>query len=359
MYFKQIDSLRFFAVLLVLCTHWLHTVPLVQQLKLGTIGVELFFVISGFLISLQLYKFKAAINANGNSLKSTLKNFYIRRVLRIFPLYYFILLLATFINKGELLDAFLWNLSCTTNFYFIQLQYWPGNFSQFWSLSVEDHFYIFWPLIVLMTNRENIIAWMVGIACFSVGFRVYSFYDSYDFMLLMIHTVSCLDLFMMGALLAYVYFYKPTFFIKASNNKYLKITILLAFSILFFVFVKMPQWELFNWVFQRFLMGVVYLCVLGFFVSGIKGRVGMLLENRLLIRLGKLSYGIYLIHNFVPGILLPIKALNVPLVVEFFLYFVVTIVLSEISYRFIENPVRDLNRFFIIKSAEIETKLVR
>lgn len=353
MYFKQIDSLRFFAVFLVLCSHWLHVVPEIEQLKLGTIGVELFFVISGFLISLQLFQFKATIDANENSLKSILKNFYVRRVLRIFPLYYFILILATFINKGELQDAFFWNLSYITNFYFIKLQYWPGNFSQFWSLSVEEHFYIFWPLIILLSNKKNIIGWIIGITCISVAFRLFSFYDSYDFMLLTIHTVSCLDLFMMGALLAYVYFYKPSFFIKAFNNYYLKIMILLAFSILFFVFVKVPQWELFNWVFQRCFMGVVYLCVLGFFVSGIKGRIGILLENRLLIRLGKLSYGIYLIHNFVPGIFLPIKAMNIPLVLEFLLYFVVTVVLSEMLYRFIEKPARALNRFFIIKGAKV------
>ena len=155
MYFKQIDSLRFFAVFLVLISHWLFGLPFVEKLKLGTIGVELFFVISGFLISLQLYKYKLEIDTKISSLKNTIKVFYIRRILRIFPLYYFVLIVATLINKGELMDAVVWNFSYTTNFYFIKIQHWPGIFSQFWSVSVEEHFYIFWPLIVLTSNSKT------------------------------------------------------------------------------------------------------------------------------------------------------------------------------------------------------------
>lgn len=346
MYFKQIDSLRFFAVFLVLMSHWLYGLPVIEKLKLGTIGVEMFFVISGFLISLQLFKYRLDIDSKISSLKNTLKVFYIRRVLRIFPLYYFILIIATLVNKGELMDAFIWNFTYTTNFYIIKIQHWPAIFSQFWSLSVEEHFYIFWPLIILTSNFKNILRWIFIIIIFALLFRLWKYYDSYDFILLSIHTLSCLDLFMMGALLAYIFYYKQSFFIQLFNYKYLKFITTALFIILFLIYFLNPQWELFNWVFQRLFFGIFYFLTLGFFIKGIKGKAAIVMENKILIRLGKLSYGIYLIHNFVPGILLPVKNIGLPLLLEFCIYFIVTLLISEVLYRIIEKPMRDLNRYF-------------
>ena len=220
MYFKQIDSLRFISVSLVLISHWLSGSLFFEKLNLGAIGVEMFFVISGFLISLQLYKYKSDIDTKISSLKNTIKVFYIRRILRIFPLYYFTLIIATLINKGELQDALIWNFTYTTNFYFIKIQHWPAIFSQFWSLSVEEHFYIFWPLIVLVSNVKNILRWIFVIIIFSVAFRLFQFYYTYDYMLLSIHTLSCLDLFMMGALLAYIYIYIYIYIYRKSQLFY-------------------------------------------------------------------------------------------------------------------------------------------
>jgi peptidoglycan/LPS O-acetylase OafA/YrhL len=330
-------------------SHWLYGLPIIEKLKLGNIGVEMFFVISGFLISLQLFKYKLDINT-GTSLKKTLKVFYIRRVLRIFPLYYFILIIATLINKGELADAFIWNFTYTTNFYIIKVHHWPSIFSQFWSLSVEEHFYIFWPLIVLVSNTKNIIRWIFIIAIVSMAFRLLYFQFTYDYILLNIHTLSCLDLFMMGALLANIFYYNQSFFIQLFNYKYLSVFTMTLFIVLFLIYFIKPQWELFNWVFQRSFFGIFYFLILGFFVQGIKGKMGIILENRVLIRLGKLSYCIYLIHNFVPGILLPVKNMGIPLIPEFCIYFVVTLLISEILYQIIEKPMRSLNRYFQIKS---------
>ena len=111
-----------------------------------------------------------------------------------------------------------------------------------------------------------------------------------------------------------------------------------------------PQWELFNWVFQRSFFGLIYALVLGFFVKGAKGNIGIIIENKVFVRLGKCSYCIYLIHNFVPGILLPIKEIGLPTLIEFAIYFIVTIILSEILYRIIEKPARELNKYFEIKT---------
>ena len=195
MYFKQIDSFRFFAVLLVLISHWLHEVPYVEILRFGAFGVEFFFVLSGFLISLQLYRYKDLIDQKKEKIGNALYVFYIRRIIRILPLYYFVVLIATLLHKGEIRDAFLWNLSCVSNFYFIKIKYWTSTFSHFWSLSVEEHFYLFWPLLVFIFKRRFLPIAFVLIICWAVLFRYNSFTHTIEYFRVYAHTISCLDLF--------------------------------------------------------------------------------------------------------------------------------------------------------------------
>ncbi len=348
MYFKQIDSFRFFAVLLVLISHWLHEVPYVEILRFGAFGVEFFFVLSGFLISLQLYRYKDLIDQKKGKIGNALYVFYIRRIIRILPLYYFVVLIATLLHKGEIRDAFLWNLSCVSNFYFIKIKYWTSTFSHFWSLSVEEHFYLFWPLLVFIFKRRFLPIAFVLIICWAVLFRYNSFTHTIEYFRVYAHTISCLDLFIMGAVLAYLYHYYKSIFHKISQSRLVKIFTLVGFVMLYYFWIAHTEFQTFNWVFQRLFMGVIYLLIIGIVVNGIKGKVGEILENKALVKLGKLSYGIYLIHNFVPGILLPIKKLHLHFSIEFGIYFIVTIIFSEILYRFIEVPFRKLNKRFVL-----------
>ncbi|MCD8538994.1 MAG: acyltransferase, partial [Leadbetterella sp.] len=90
-YIKSLDAIRAFAVILVIISHWVPYAS-VQKLSLGEVGVNIFFVLSGFLISRNLL---AERKQNGESTKAKfkdLKNFVIRRALRIFPIYYLLLL---------------------------------------------------------------------------------------------------------------------------------------------------------------------------------------------------------------------------------------------------------------------------
>jgi len=86
-YFPQIDSFRFFAAFCVLTAHWLHHIPWVNHLKLGFIGVDFFFVISGFLISLKLYELREKVEEKKLSFGTVIKQFMVRRAFRIFPIY--------------------------------------------------------------------------------------------------------------------------------------------------------------------------------------------------------------------------------------------------------------------------------
>lgn len=87
-YIKQLDSVRAIALLLVVASHWLFDNPVVIAIQAGRLGVDTFFVLSGFLISSILLRNRAEIEASAGSKAEAIKNFFIRRGLRIFPIYY-------------------------------------------------------------------------------------------------------------------------------------------------------------------------------------------------------------------------------------------------------------------------------
>ena len=318
-------------------------------MKLSFIGVDFFFVISGFLISYQLFELRNSIEHNKVSFFKAVRNFIVRRGSRIFPLYYLILILATLFNHGEIRDAFIYNLTYTSNFYFIKVQHWGSIFSHFWSLSVEEHFYFVWPFIVLLARRNFVLPIILTIALLSIFFRYFSFTNTYDYLTVHIHTISCLDLFMVGTGLAYFLFHFKNRFIAFFSKKIVKVTILLGLAISYSALFLIEDSPIFTWVFFRTIFGIFCTGFIGLLVIGFKGLAGNIFEHKWLITGGKLSYSIYLLHNFVPGILLEIKKLELPTIIEFIIYFVCTVLLSMLLHRIIEKPARKFGQKFKIR----------
>jgi peptidoglycan/LPS O-acetylase OafA/YrhL len=171
-----LDHLRALAILLVLGFHYqgYFSHPLWTE-WFGTIswtGVDLFFVLSGFLISSQLF----AQIKKGNSI--SLKTFFIKRFFRILPIYFFIVgiyFLFPFFREKEALPP-LWKfLTFTQNLGLDNIHF--GTFSHAWSLCVEEHFYLFLPLILIFLQSKNLFAksYWILIALFITGIllRIY------------------------------------------------------------------------------------------------------------------------------------------------------------------------------------------
>ena len=150
---------------------------LFSALHHGDLGVDLFFVLSGFLITGILYDAKAS--------ERYFRDFYARRALRIFPLYYgflFLMLVVLPYALGSRFDFFPeamehqpWLWLYGANFLMgFRDAYCLGAFSHFWSLSIEEHFYLVWPLVVwLCSRRGGMIACVVAIVISLVGRAVW------------------------------------------------------------------------------------------------------------------------------------------------------------------------------------------
>ena len=170
-----LDGLRFFAFLLVFFFHALQWSPWGNWpiIRFGYLGVPIFFVLSGFLIGGILLDLKNKTRP-GFGLGAKLKTFYIRRALRIFPVYYlFIAFLAVLLvlsgrSDPVASDSFLWHLSYLTNFRSFVVGMDRIREGHFWSLAVEEHFYMLAPLVVLLVKPHTLVrllaAVIVGVA---------------------------------------------------------------------------------------------------------------------------------------------------------------------------------------------------
>lgn len=180
----ELDGVRGVAIAAVMALHFLYmTSPrgVVERVTsqvagYGLLGVDLFFVLSGFLITGILY------DAKGSD--GYFRNFYMRRTLRIFPLYYGVLLLMLVLLPSGLaaaldpellevrnLQGWLWTY--LTNVYVGR----EGAFSlpyvsHFWSLAVEEHFYLFWPLLVAYLSRRGAMVACLALSALALGLRI-------------------------------------------------------------------------------------------------------------------------------------------------------------------------------------------
>jgi peptidoglycan/LPS O-acetylase OafA/YrhL len=190
---RALDGLRFFAFLLVFVFHALQWSPWGNWpvIRFGFLGVPIFFVLSGFLIGGILLDLRSKTQP-GFGLAAKLKTFYIRRSLRIFPVYYLfivVLVLLTVLSGQSdpaTWDNLPWQLAYLTNFrsFFVGME--RIRQGHFWSLAVEEHFYLLAPLVVLLVSRKTLVRLIAGIiiAVAAARFTIYRAGSARDFWVL-------------------------------------------------------------------------------------------------------------------------------------------------------------------------------
>ena len=351
---KELDALRALAVAFVLISHAeLPIRPLINKIPNGHIGVNLFFVLSGFLItSILLYQRQRA-ESEGTTKGVAVRNFYIRRVLRIFPAYYLtialILVASKFIATGFKRPELLYSLTYTMNFYISAIQKWPRVTLHFWSLAVEEQFYLFWPFVVLFIRRSFLLPIFLGFICIGITFQLFYMHNiEYGYLL----TYTCFDALGMGALLAWIMIYQPD-----KLPLLLKISSWLAVPCVAVVLAAAFMDGLIYPIRTFVSIPALWLVAFVMLHEG-KAQHSFLMRicnNRVLQFLGRISYGLYLYH--VPVFVLLTQWLTPRLIRSFgqstLLSYAVavacifaTVLLSWISWMVIEKPILRFKRFF-------------
>jgi peptidoglycan/LPS O-acetylase OafA/YrhL len=351
----QMDGLRTLAVSGVMCAHWWNPYPL--GFPAGS-GVLLFFVISGFLITGILIDCWAAEDGAGGRLHA-IRNFYARRFLRIFPLYYATLAGAALLNIEPVRQTILWHLSYLTNFYLFNYNNWHGRISHFWSLAVEEQFYLLWPTVVLFMNRRFLARTIVSLIVFSLVFRVAMTLAFPSRILVAILTPSCFDALGIGALLAYTIRQVDGMAKAARLARWLLILGLPVFVITWFCHQHDICAAVMGAVYQTFLVmcfgWLVFNAARGF------GGIGQMLGWKPVVYLGQISYGLYVFHYFAPWFVYwilarlrfseaQINALVNNRWLDLGVMIAVTVGGAMLSWHLFEKPINNLKSYFPYKS---------
>jgi peptidoglycan/LPS O-acetylase OafA/YrhL len=298
-YVRQLDGIRAVAVLLVIVSHWFPG-DVVGKFGFGAIGVDIFFVLSGFLITriLIVERLKFEINPSAHSRLKVIRNFMVRRSLRIFPIYYLLLVLLILFKDqfpNPVSSDWKWYFFYLQNILFYVNQAWPGGkLSHLWSLAVEEQFYLFWPWIILFVSQKWLLKIMVsffflGIACVYILPVINQGYNA-DLL-----TPSCMQAFSAGGILTYYHVYKKN--TSSNYNQIFAILGLLALSILVLGYVGVLP----SIVDLRTLISIITVGL----ISSILYNPNTIYFKYILgiqpvVFLGKISYGVYLLHNFIP-----------------------------------------------------------
>lgn len=344
-----LDGLRFLAFLSVFVYHSQYQAPfLVRWVQWGKYGVPLFFVLSGFLIGRILLGLK---NDSHGTLNQRLRIFYIRRALRIFPVYYALLAVLALSRPFGFAwfdppQTLLWHALYLTNVYVDLKQAWIGGASHLWSLSVEEHFYLLAPLAILTVPTERLAKGFVWLWIALAIARVFCWRSGDEFLQYL--SPMQFDYLTVGVAAAMV---ETGAGFLGVRNDLLKRAALISGGVCIPVILlggaPMAAAQIFSAAAGQWLLAVAFAGLVLTLWRGRGGSLQRLLSHPAPVHLGRISYGLYLFHNFflvscatVPalrafhGALIPAAALAL------------TYASAAVSWRFLEAPINDLKRRF-------------
>jgi peptidoglycan/LPS O-acetylase OafA/YrhL len=340
-FLPQIDGLRAYAIAIVLLNHfWLVNAS-------GALGVRLFFVISGFLITGILLRGRDEARETGSPLRVA-GRFYARRALRILPAYYGVLLAAWLYDLGDVRATIWWHLVHASNFLAAVRGLFGYPVGHLWSLSVEEQFYLVWPMLVLLLPRRWLLSTMVALVATGVALRFAICLAGYGPIPMMVLTPTQFDALGAGALLAIAHQRGvATRSLPALHG----VAVAGLIAAVAFVIVLPPAESATNeaLLLTAFLPPLAWLVLMASLDRD--GPLQWLLANPVALYLGKISYGIYLYHLFVDAALgklcdtigLPHPPFGPPLLL---VDSAVTVLAAMLSWHFFEAPILELKRYF-------------
>ena len=353
-YSPELDGLRGAAILSVMA---FHTYP--PFLKGGFIGVDIFFVLSGFLITSLL------VSEYDRYGSVSLKNFYMRRVLRLAPA--LILLLLAFCLTSFI---FLSNEKAISNYIdsIISLFYlsnwaralsWhpPDFLGHTWSLSIEEQFYIVWPILLLtllrsFNSRKLVVFFTISFALLAWTFRVYLHAKGATPVRLYNGLDTRADALMVGC--AFGVAYASGFFNK--QDRKLILSRILAFiapvsALILLAFSVGANWRApYMYQFGFFAIEILIAAILIDVMVNNRSILKRILATRFLVWVGSISYGLYLWHY---PIYRAMFSLELSAAVVITVGSLLTFVVAMLSYYLMEKPILKLKKRFAHKTPNL------
>ena len=349
-YIPHFDGLRGIAILAVFVAHseFILALPHGHVLQYGRIGVDLFFVLSGFLIT--------GILLDSKGSRNYFRNFYMRRALRIWPLYYLILIIAFVALPLALPGMREWTSRQWPHFVFyiqnLRLNpRLPAALAPTWSLAVEEQFYMTWPLLVFLLGRRALHWTLLSAIGFSLALRITGFELHAPLEFIHNFTLSRLDPIAFGCLAA-LWMRAP----GCTPDLWRRWSVRAIWIGLSGMLVCRILWNDQSTVVSYPFMALGFTGLLGIALvaDAKKSRWGRFLVNPCLRYTGKISYGLYLIHmplficwrNFVVDRNLPLQGSILGNLSSAAIQFGLAFLLAILSWRMFESPLLRLKRYF-------------
>lgn len=352
-YYPALDGLRGLAILLVVVY---HNFGFINVFFFGWLGVDLFFVLSGFLITDILLKSVGQ--------KNFLKNFFVRRMLRIFPLYYLCLILFLFVlprfathfdvHYYKEHQAWLWTYLQNWLYIFNNPGSQTNTLNHLWSLAVEEQFYLLWPLAIIIIRKPAYLLIFISLVLAAVvGLRLYAWINHVaDLAYFNLYTFTRVDGLCIGCMVALLQRIYPGFLRKYTG------LIVLFFALMNFVFFFVNRNYDYGFPYLALAGYTTFAMIFGLLVNEAVSRgtklVNLVFDNTLLKFFGKISYGFYIFHwplyiLLSPWLFTQLSLFVPSLWVQFAVSLVATIIaiiISWISYHYYERIFLNLKNKF-------------
>ena len=355
-YLPSIDSLRALAVLAVIIYH-----VDVNYLPGGFLGVDLFFVLSGYLISsliIKEYRKTGSLN---------LYNFYIRRARRLLPAVYFMITVGlvvmvlfneVLLRKSHLDAIFGYIYSSNWWYIFHKLDYFDSfgaqsPFKHLWSLAIEEQFYMVFPLLFLLVNRKkkskdgtyklnkNFLYVVLGLILVSLIAHILLF-DINNISRIYFGTDTRAFSLLVGVVGAILY-PMERLHDKVTQQQNMIYSVVSLASIATLITVMIYTSEYNTWLYRG---GFLLVAILGLIVIISSGKqhtlMSKLLSFKPVVFIGKISYSLYLWHFPVLVLTTPVSEIGNPNIIFVVLRVILTFILATASYVFVETPIRKL-----------------
>ena len=355
-YFENLNAIRFIAAFLVIICHIeelkdffnIDRIFDVSQTRLvGRVGVVLFFVLSGFLITYLLYKEKELTNT------ISVRKFYIRRILRIWPLYFFIVLFTFFVvpfvdflivdgydkkllwsdlfTKLILYVAFLPNLVCAI---YGAIPY----VAITWSIGAEEQFYLIWPWLNKNVSNKWILMFSIIIGYFLVKRYIYYLPNDFRQVFKIFWDMTLIDCMAIGGIFATLLYQNGilvNIIRKILFKKIVQWVVLILTIYLVYINFKLKDFYC-----------EIYAILFGVLIINFAANPNRIfsMENKILNYLGKVSYGLYIYHYIL--IIIVLRFCDNLNIMNNFIYYtssiMLTILVASLSYNFFEKRFIDM-----------------